>query len=831
SRQPLVIPDVLKDPRWEQREDTLHVRSWLVAPMVMGETVIGIMTADHARPGVYDEETGGLVSAVAAQAAIAVQNARLYEESQQRALEQEGLARIAALAGSSLALDELVDGVMHEARQLLNAQSCAIMLEDEQGKALVGRYVSIRDVTIPLPEEWRVPKDAPGFEYSIFARGGDYFTNQGVDDPNVIPAYKPYMESLGVKNFCGVAIRVRERSVGEMYLLNREEGFSRHEAQVLRTIASYIGNAIENARLFQEAERREQQALALYEAGQLAGGLGGQLDMQSFFEHLSSVGNYDRWWVTTFNEDKTVMTGIAGRWEGVEDTDMHRDVVLADEPNNPVVIAVQRRETVTVSDPDNDPRLADLPEHIRRAAGKYVTEPLVMGDEVIGAISIGRPADSRDISPEDIGLARTLSTQVALTITNVRLFQQTEAALVETDALYTIGQAISRLVGLQDMLTKLAQVLVEQLGYASSWIALVDQDNRVLRGVTGAGAHVTERIIATQAPLDPAARNPSVQAAITGETMVLNDVPKDERAADLTAGARATLGRLLVTPIVTAGRTLGIISVSRPLDVPAFVQRDIDMIAAVADQAAIAVQNVRLLEETQQRVQELAMLFRASEALAGAPLRPEQIAEITARQFVEIMGVPEASVSLYDPDADMLYVLADLFVEGDELRYEDSDEYNFPLSGFPATRRVMESLQPMIIQSSDPNADAAELAYMEGLGVKTLVIIPLAVKGASIGVIELESLEEERRYPDDLLNLAMTLANQAAIALENARLFEQTQQRAERERLITEITGKIRASTNLETILQTAAQELGRALGTSRVVVRVGIEPEAVGDS
>jgi GAF domain-containing protein len=479
TKQPVVIADVLADPRWEAKEETTHVRSWLAAPLVIGEEVIGLLITYDARPGMYDQETGELVSAVAAQAAIAVQNARLYNESQQRAQEQQGLARIAALVGSSLELDELIDNVMREVRELVGAETCAIMLGDEENNALVARYISSGDVTVASPGSWVIPMDSPGFEYSIFARGGAFYSNLGLEDPNLIPAYLPYMQELKVRNFCGVAVRVRERSVGEMYLVNRDGGFRPHEAQLLRTVASYIGNAIENTRLFQE---------------------------------------------------------------------------------------------------------------------------------------------------------------------------------------------------------------------------------------------------------------------------------------------------------------------------------------------------------TQQRVDELAMLFRASEALAGAPLRADQIAEITIRQFVEVMGVPEASVSLLDPETGILHVLTDMYKDENEIKYESLD--SFRLEDFPATAQVMKTQRPLVVQRSDPDADPAELAYMEEYNVQTLVIIPLAAKGESIGVIELETWEHEQKYTADQLNLAMTMANQVAVALENARLFEETRQRAERERLISEITGKIRASTNLDTIIQTTAQELGRALGTARVLVRVGIDPD-----
>jgi GAF domain-containing protein len=482
GRQPLVIPDTKIDPRWEQREDNAHARSWIGAPLVVGERVIGLLTVDHPRPNIYTRETAVMVSAVAAQAAVAVQNARFYADARRRAEEQESLARIAALAGSTIELEDLLARLAEEAHRALGAENTVLLLLDEEQQVLRGSYLSPEGKLMPLAIDWLVPLDAPGFEYSIFARGGVYYSDTGRRDPNVIPAYLPGMEALGVENFCGVALVVQERSIGEMYLINRPQGFGKDEARILRTVAGYAANAIQNAKLF---------------------------------------------------------------------------------------------------------------------------------------------------------------------------------------------------------------------------------------------------------------------------------------------------------------------------------------------------------EETQRRVEELDMLFGASRNLAGAPLEAEEIAAIVAREFVEVMRIPEASVSLLDPDGDTLRVLADFFRSEDGIQPEQAQEY-FRLSDYPATAHVMETLEPLVVQASDPDADQAEMAYMRRQNVATLAILPLAVKGQAIGLIELEEWNEERRYTAAELNLAMTMANQAAVALENARLFQQTAQRAEQERLTAEITTKLRASASVQMILETAAHELAEALGTSRVVVRVGLEEQGL---
>jgi GAF domain-containing protein len=113
----------------------------------------------------------------------------------------------------------------------------------------------------------------------------------------------------------------------------------------------------------------------------------------------------------------------------------------------------------------------------------------------------------------------------------------------------------------------------------------------------------------------------------------------------------------------------------------------------------------------------------------------------------------------------------------------------------------------------------------DGAGQAALVA-PISLRGEVIGALGLHEMESKRRWTDDEIALIEAVADQMALAIENARLFEQTQSRAARERLIREITDRIRGAVDVESILQTTVQEVGRALGTSHGLVRLGTEVE-----
>jgi GAF domain-containing protein len=102
--------------------------------------------------------------------------------------------------------------------------------------------------------------------------------------------------------------------------------------------------------------------------------------------------------------------------------------------------------------------------------------------------------------------------------------------------------------------------------------------------------------------------------------------------------------------------------------------------------------------------------------------------------------------------------------------------------------------------------------------------LPITIRGETIGVLGVEAPSEEHEWTDEDRLIIEAIGEQLAQTLESARLFADTQRRAERERLISEITAKIRASTDIRDIIETTAVELGQALGTSRALVRLGLE-------
>jgi len=256
---------------------------------------------------------------------------------------------------------------------------------------------------------------------------------------------------------------------------------------------------------------------------------------------------------------------------------------------------------------------------------------------------------------------------------------------------------------------------------------------------------------------------------------------------------------VVALPLRSGGLLRGITFVT--LDRPHIHQEELDLAMAVTNLVASALENRSLLERARRRAYNLDRLFELAQAMA-ASTEPTELAAIAARQFIQILDVEEASISLWDREWDVLQTVVDIRYDPEEDTFKPwPDVRLFPLARFPTTRQVMKSRQPLQILISDPDAAPHELAYMREAGDKTLVLLPLVHKGQCIGVVELEDSIRERRLTPDQMNLAMTLAGQVAAAMENARLFAETQRRAMQLRTAAEVARHATGILDLETLL------------------------------
>jgi diguanylate cyclase (GGDEF)-like protein len=262
--------------------------------------------------------------------------------------------------------------------------------------------------------------------------------------------------------------------------------------------------------------------------------------------------------------------------------------------------------------------------------------------------------------------------------------------------------------------------------------------------------------------------------ALHGTPLLVDDANLDPRGASI-PGTDDVDESMLVVPMIYDGAVTGVITLSK-LGLGQFDADDQRLLLILADLAATALESARLLARSDDLATELRRLLDMSSQLSRS-LDPRQVANLIARHLALAMGVEECAISYWDRPTRRVVSLG-YFPEIDQGELEPF----FDVAGFPQTLRVLEEQATVVIDAEDPAADPAEVALISAAGNRTLIMLPLVAKGESVGLVELLSPREVA--PDaERIELARTMANEAAMALENARLYEEARSLADRDPL------------------------------------------------
>ena len=259
-----------------------------------------------------------------------------------------------------------------------------------------------------------------------------------------------------------------------------------------------------------------------------------------------------------------------------------------------------------------------------------------------------------------------------------------------------------------------------------------------------------------------------------GEPLLVRDANDDPRGASI-PGTDDVDESMLVVPMRYDDRVVGVITLSK-LGLDQFDGHDLRLLSILADQAATALESARNLARSRALASELRTLLDVSSELA-ATLELRAVANILARHLATLVGVAECAISRWDAANDRVISLGYYPPLG-----IDQLEPFFDISEYPLTKRVLIDQVAEMVDVDEPGADPAEVALLRKDGNRSLVMLPLVASGVSIGLAELISTDRID-LDDDHMNLARTIANEASIALENARLYEEARALADHDPL------------------------------------------------
>jgi GAF domain-containing protein/DNA-binding response OmpR family regulator len=837
---PLIITNCANDPRLDEFTQELYIKryqavSTLFVPLIAGSQWIGYINAIYPHEMEFSEKEIRRLIALAGQAAVAIQNQRSVTVAEQQAKEardrSEELSlvnRVVSAMVSSGDLRQVLDAVAGElvnAFQLAHA-TIALLNIERSSLTVVAESSGVGDE--PIVGTKLPVKGNPATEQVLNSRRPLLIPNAATS--HLLAPLHVLITQRGIETLAIFPIQSGGTLIGTISLDFTEKGrvFSQQEMTLAETLVGQISTSIQNANLYEQTQRALAETETLYLA---SAGLNSASSFDEIMEILrnstilghSSVTSMTlclfekpwlgdstpewytiiaRWTTTPQNEGSTSRYSMSS-WT------VSRELLKPD-----MVVAVDQALT--------DPRLDEAARLMyveRMGANSLIFAPLVAGGQWIGHID-GVYQKSMRFEEQDLRPLRALAAQAAVAIQNLRLLEETRRRAGQLETAAEIARDTSGTLALDTLLNRSVNLIRERYGYYHASIFLVDESGMeaVVRASTGDAGEEMKR----QAhKLTVGSQSVIGTVTSVGTPLVVNDVSQNpsHRPNPLLPDTRAELA----IPLKIGNRITGALDV-QAARVDAFAPDDVAVLQTLADQLAVAVDNARsyemaqqAIDETRRRVQELSLLFNLGRSLASASMEIRDVAETVARFYIDALDIDEVSISLVDNETNKLQAIADLLRSDTNQegipKLVDNEEYD--LSEYPSTAKVLQNMQPMIIQASDPNADQAELMYMSEHDVQTLMVIPLGTKGGAFGIIELEVYRKERRFNQDQITLAMTLANTAATAIENARLVEEQRQTAEQLREVDKLKSQFLANMSHE--LRTP---LNSIIGFSRVILK-----------
>jgi len=785
SREPIVAQDYREEcqrrgiPLWEEEPDRPDT-AWLGVPLVTEARLLGVLTLSASRQStLYRPEHLRLLSTIASQAAIAIEKARARAREAERLAELEILNEIAQTVGTSIHLDEVLRLIHQAVLRVLNAPNFYVALYDPARQEFsFAFYVENGRVLEPPAERWPL---------------GEGLTTELVRtrQPIVTHDYLTECQRRGVpaggkpgKAWLGAPLIAADEVVGVMVASSFDEAtsFGSDDVRLFSTIAAQVAGAVQNARRYTESRRRQAELATLVQIGTT---IASSLDLRQVLdtvcrEAVRLLGATSAY-VSLWEESRRASTVVA-EYISPEACPLEQVSDLGttyDETEDLAALLWEGRPTVwQLSDPSLS---ADERAHMERFGGKSILFlPLIGRAGPLGFVEVWESRAERVFTEDEILLGQSLASQAAIAIENARLYERTDAALArrvsELSAIAKISQELNRALQLQRVIDVVLEHAIGATRADAGAVALLTQDRRGLVLLTSRGypLELVERV-----KVQPW----SVEAGIVGRVVRTNqpalvgDVRKDPDYADVIPTTRSELA----VPICDQEQVVGaIVLESNCLE--AFDADHLRFVQQLAEHAAIAMRNARLFEERERRITELSILNEIGRALSS-PRTLAELAEIVYQQVSRLFDTTNFYVSLYDEKAGVWETVLDI----------DRGQRA------PPTRlSVEEGLTGYIIRTRQPvllRSEAEDSAFHEAHGIQPLgetpkswMGVPLVAEDKVVGVMALQSYDQEYLFDEQDLALLCAIASQVAVAIENARLFQEITEARDRLQAILEST-------------------------------------------
>jgi PAS domain S-box-containing protein len=678
-------------------------------------------------------------------------------ERKRRTAELSTMLEATRAVSSTLDLEEVLALIAEQMVRAVGVDGCTLSRWDQEVDAVI-TWIEWRHQDL----EWA---DEPGTAYALDdfpATRAVLETRQPVtvrvSDPNADPAEVAYLRKAQTASLLMLPLAVGNQVIGLVELdAEHERDFTAAEIRLCQALGDQATVAIENAQLYAETQKRLQEQTALREA---SAAISSSLDLQTVLsriaEQMGRASDVTSAYICSF-EPETMMSTVLAEYIGPQACPEERVSDLgATYVEGDVEVDVAFLETVRAGEHDishiDDPNLSEFERaHMQQYGGQTILYiPLLVKGQFLGFAELWESQRRREFTPEEIALCQDMAQQAAIALENARLFEGERRQRQTAETLLKTSSAVASTLDLSQVLLTLAARLMDISGFHLCAISEWDREAKQTRTLV-------ERTRAVWPPKG-------------GEPYRLSDHPTTERVLR-TGGPEVVrvgmddpeliwmdeigLTALLMLPLRGGEETIGLAEVGGPVAEAAFDQKGVLRCQQVLQEAA-------------------SWLHSPLEANSGDALLA------LAGRLAEVGGGSWCALSAWHQAEGEVRTVA----EHCEAIWPSGVGSAYWLGDYPSSVRALEEGTSTVARLSDPAIDREDREELVKWGARTLVVQPLSVKGEPIGLIELYDVAEERDVSEDELRLWRAVADQAAVAVQNARLYEQARREiAERKRV------------------------------------------------
>ncbi len=789
-----------------------EIKSYVGVPLVVGGEVRGGISLQNIdREHAFTDSDVGLLTTLASSMSVALENARLFDETnrlldetRQRAAELSLINSIQHALAAELDMASIYETVGVELRSIFGSQVVTIYSADLESHRMhtlygfeKGQRLDLVDVPLNSLYDWFLAqtetvvfnRDFPEFAVKF----SDYSVPQGEMPRSIITVPIPH--------------RARSRTVELLSIQDIDGGrlFTEADVRLLETLAGSMGVALENARLLEETKRllneTEQRAAELSIINSVQQGLSSNLEMRAIY---NLVGNRIRdifdaqvVHIRMYDAKTDFMT-----FPFVLDRDERLDVPGMKVDGIGVSGEVIRTRKPILVNRDYRAWAESLGSYLLEGQKEWPKSalgcPIMVGDNITGIVLV-QNFDSEDVfSDSDVSLLTTLASSMSVALENARLFDETNHLLDETrqrnaelGVINSIQQGLASQLDMQALFTLVGDKIREIFDAQVVDILTYDRTTNLCHY-----QYMVEKGEKLGAP-------PFTPAGFSGQ--ILKDrepmmVNRDLAARAVEHGSRAHAGEMpksyLGVPLVRGDTAVGVISLQNIDREDAFGDSDLRLLTTLASSMSVALENARLfnetnrlLEEARQRNSELAAVNTISQALV-AETEIDNLIQLVGEQVRTTFQADIAYVAMLDPLTGMI-----------TFPYHHGEDLAPIHRGEGLASQILDSGEPLLL-NRDIDLAAKEMKTQRvGVRAASYLGVPILAGRHTIGVISVQSTQEEGRFGESDVNLLMTIAANAGAAIRNAQLLAETQRRASEMATLNEIGREAAASLDLPTVL------------------------------